>query len=152
MLQTPLVLEQSRTEPDWVCVKSTVPVLIEFLRSGIQPTAYRQYDVKRHIWLVHWSRLPLLVQVAQRIYARVDWSTLPDRWQVFIVSGQPPPIVILKPRDSFAVLFLTTEAPEVVVKAAYKALSMIYHPDHGGDQDKMSELNAAYDKIQSLRK
>jgi hypothetical protein len=45
------------------------------------------------------------------------------------------------------VLFLVENAPVEVVKAAYRALAMKYHPDRGGDIKKMQELNAALSRI-----
>jgi len=46
--------------------------------------------------------------------------------------------------DPFAALHLLPSAPVEVVKAAYKALAVIHHPDKGGDARRMQEINAAY--------
>lgn len=47
-----------------------------------------------------------------------------------------------------AKLYLLPNAPIEVVKAAYKALAMRYHPDRpGGDAEKMQELNEAVAEI-----
>jgi hypothetical protein len=45
------------------------------------------------------------------------------------------------------VLYVTKYAPMEVIKASYRALSLLYHPDYGGDDGKMKELNNAMDKI-----
>lgn len=45
------------------------------------------------------------------------------------------------------VLFVTSDAPPEVIRAAYKALAMLYHPDHGGDSERMLELNRAYEHL-----
>jgi curved DNA-binding protein CbpA len=34
-----------------------------------------------------------------------------------------------------------------VIRAAYKALAMLYHPDLGGDPERMVELNQAYETL-----
>jgi DnaJ-class molecular chaperone len=34
-----------------------------------------------------------------------------------------------------------------VIKAAYKALAVEHHPDHGGSHDRMKAINVAYDLI-----
>ena len=47
------------------------------------------------------------------------------------------------PSGPWAVLYLVPGAPPEVIKAVYRALSQQYHPDRGGDVDKMQELNAA---------
>lgn len=55
---------------------------------------------------------------------------------------QPPPM------GPYQKLFLVPGAPIEVVKAAYKALAMKYHPDRpGGDEEKMQEINAAVQEI-----
>ncbi len=49
--------------------------------------------------------------------------------------------------STYSTLFLTSDAPPEVIRAAYKALSFLHHPDRGGDMIKMQELNAAMQKI-----
>ena len=47
-----------------------------------------------------------------------------------------------------ATLYLLPDAPMEVVKASYRALARIYHPDNpGGDEAKMKELNDAVEEI-----
>jgi len=59
------------------------------------------------------------------------------------VSVKQPP-----PTGPYAKLFLAPGAPVEVVKAAYKALAMKFHPDRpGGDAAKMAEINAAIEDI-----
>ena len=47
----------------------------------------------------------------------------------------------------FAVLQVNPNASKVVVDAAYKALAKVRHPDTGGTEEAMKELNQAYDSI-----
>jgi hypothetical protein len=49
-----------------------------------------------------------------------------------------------KEADPFAALYVLPTAPVEVVRAAYRALATIHHPDHGGDAEKMKVINAAY--------
>ena len=53
--------------------------------------------------------------------------------------------------DHYAVLGLGPSAEQIVVKAAYRALAMEYHPDRVGDDEgahkRMAELNAAYEVL-----
>ena len=51
----------------------------------------------------------------------------------------------------YETLFLMVEAPSEVIKAAYKALSLLYHPDRGGDIKKMQELNNSYNQIKKQK-
>ena len=61
--------------------------------------------------------------------------------------------------DPYKVLGVSPDATDDEVKKAYKALAKKYHPDKYRDSDladlasqKMSEVNAAYDQIQKMRK
>lgn len=49
----------------------------------------------------------------------------------------------------YAVLCVTPDAPPEVIKASYKALSKIFHPDKGdnGDEERMAEINSAMDEL-----
>jgi len=49
--------------------------------------------------------------------------------------------------DSWGKLHLAPGAPMEVVRAVYKALSLLHHPDKGGDEERMSEVNVAYKEI-----
>lgn len=45
-----------------------------------------------------------------------------------------------------AVLSLPLDAKREDVKAAYRRLASLHHPDRGGSADKMAELNAAHER------
>jgi len=49
-----------------------------------------------------------------------------------------------KPIDPYVTLHLLPSAPAEVIRAAFKALAMKHHPDHGGDEEQMKRLNAAF--------
>ncbi len=49
--------------------------------------------------------------------------------------------------DAYTTLYLLPDAPAEVVRAAYKALAMKHHPDHGGDMVTMQTINAAYRQL-----
>ncbi|GGL57467.1 J domain-containing protein [Halocalculus aciditolerans] len=51
--------------------------------------------------------------------------------------------VVAHSRPPHEVLGVDADAPENVVKAAYRALTKEHHPDHGGSNEKQAELNAA---------
>ena len=55
-------------------------------------------------------------------------------------------------RDVYRVLQVDPEAHEVVLKAAYRALAALYHPDRDGSAlatHRMAELNDAYAKVRT---
>ena len=50
-------------------------------------------------------------------------------------------------QEAYAALHLQPGAPQPVVKAAYRALAQVHHPDAGGDTAVMARINAAYSTI-----
>jgi hypothetical protein len=67
-------------------------------------------------------------------------------------AEQPPP---REPRTSkppkrleaYKTLCITPDAPAPVVKAAYRALAQLHHPDCGGKTEMMQKINAAYELL-----
>jgi hypothetical protein len=69
-------------------------------------------------------------------------SSRPADGTRFSTAPSPPaPDPIAK---AYASLWLRPEAPWPVIKAAYRALATIHHPDMGGATTAMMEINAAY--------
>lgn len=143
-----LKLEQ---EGDWVCcVCGFHPEFVNFLKYSVTPATYRRYDQSKTQWLVHWKKLPLVASAIRRYFDEVDWSALPDAWQIYLVGGSAPAEKINEETPKISpheVLFVTEDAPLEVIRASYYVLAEIYHPDHGGDSEKMIELTEAYDQI-----
>ena len=62
-------------------------------------------------------------------------------------------------KDPYSILGVSSDATDEEVKNAYRALARKYHPDNYGDDnplkdlanEKMQEINAAYDEIQRTR-
>ncbi len=82
------------------------------------------------------------------IGARIEWiggATYEDYEAECPPPYTPPPRP--KPVDPYKTLHLLPSAPPEVVKAAYKALAMKLHPDHGGDTDAMQRINDAYRRL-----
>ena len=52
--------------------------------------------------------------------------------------------------DPFAVLHLRPDAPREVVKAAHRALCKLHHPDVGGGDQRMQDINEAYALLQTM--
>jgi DnaJ-class molecular chaperone len=101
---------------------------------------------------VYWKQLRTVADAAKRFYDHVDWSTLPTDWQLYLAGAEvPAPQLPAPTTDPYAMLFVTADAPLEVIRAAYKALAVIFHPDHGGTEQRMTELNNAYTEIRNLR-
>ena len=61
--------------------------------------------------------------------------------------------------DPYKVLGISPQASDEEVKTAYRKLSQQYHPDHHADSvmeeianQKMAEINAAYDQIMKAKR
>ena len=62
-------------------------------------------------------------------------------------------------KDPYSILGISSSATDDEVKEAYRTLARKYHPDNYGDDnplkdlanEKMQEINAAYDEIQRIR-
>lgn len=48
--------------------------------------------------------------------------------------------------DCFVKLYLLPSAPPKMITAAWKALSLLHHPDVGGSTEEMKEINLAYEE------
>jgi hypothetical protein len=128
----------------------------EFVRFGVAPTSYRKWSNDKKCWEVHITKLPPVVLVAKRLFDRVDWSELPEDLQIDLVSkliseasasasrGFQAKKPVLSPYEA---LYLLPTAPMEVVKAAYRALAFIYHPDRGGDAEAFKDITKAYEEI-----
>tara|TARA_R100001244_G_scaffold36778_3_gene33647 strand:- start:2019 stop:2399 length:381 start_codon:yes stop_codon:yes gene_type:complete len=116
----------------------------------------RFYDETSACWFVYRDYILPFVQVAVHSGHAVDYASLPDdikqgidsekgNWQHVSPSG--PEIAKVKPMSvnrAFKILHLRQSAPDFVVKAAYRALSLKHHPDQGGEAEVFKKINTAY--------
>jgi hypothetical protein len=105
----------------------------------IIPVAFRNYEPTKKTWIItDWERLDEWISEMRSVYAVEieDDSEQPSR--------PPPPQSIASP---FQTLYLLPNAPPEVVKASYKALAKIHHPDARGSSEKMIEINRAFEII-----
>ena len=120
---------------------------IDTLKSSIAPDQ-RSYNPTTREWFVDedaTDRMRRWLEYCRaNLYAEVEWldgaaDADPD------AEWKPPPS---KPRpksiDPYRTLHLLPSAPPEVIRAAFKALAMKHHPDHGGDEEQMKRLNAAF--------
>ncbi len=129
----------------------TFKMMIEALKDYV-PACHRVYVPDRKTWRVdgyaHDCLHGWLAYARATFNARIEWiggATYEDYEAECPPPYTPPPRP--KPVDPYKTLHLLPSAPPEVVKAAYKALAMKLHPDHGGDTEEMQRLNAAYRRL-----
>jgi len=53
--------------------------------------------------------------------------------------------------DPYSELGVKPDDPDELIREIYLKKSLFYHPDRGGDEEKMKKLNKAYDEIRRMR-
>jgi hypothetical protein len=101
----------------------------------------RSWNKTRKLWIIEETYVPVALEIAKRYFRGVELNRRAEQHQ-HTHSEQH-----YRSDNVHAVLHLLPTAPSELVKAAYRALSMLYHPDRGGDVQKMQALYAAYEKI-----
>ncbi len=123
---------------------------IDTLKSSIAP-GQREYNPTTREWFVDVNatdRMRRWLEYCRaNLYAEVEW--LDGEYQDAERKWTPPPP---KPRpkniDPYQTLHLLPSAPPEVVRAAYKALATLHHPDKpSGDDEKMKAINRAYQQL-----
>jgi hypothetical protein len=122
------------------CV-STLKEFIHAYSRSYEPTTRKWFiDEDAYDQLFQW-----LDYAHAELGARVEWQTSSDRTRE--KPPEPPPA---KPKtiDPYAVLHLRETAPPELIRAAFKCLAAIFHPDKpGGDEERMKAINRAYEKL-----
>jgi len=119
---------------------------IDTLKSAITPDM-RSYNPATREWFVDEDaagRMRRWLDYCRaNLYAEVEWLDGEAYADPEAEWTPPKP----KPIDPYVTLHLLPSAPPEVVKAAYRALAVLNHPDKGGDEEKMKRLNEAYGRL-----
>lgn len=111
------------------------------LREYIKPSSHRIFDHDSGKWQVYYKAFPMLLSVCNNYFDQVDYSDLPVLWttnlKASFTSSQTP----------YTVLHLLPTAPPELVKASYRTLASLHHPDKGGDTAIMAKINEAYEDL-----
>lgn len=110
----------------------------EFLASFKSTIHYskRQWHTDRKVWLVDKDQYETLLFIMEKHFDEVLLINFPKN-----EVGS----------NAYSTLFLLDNAPVELVRSAYKTLAMLYHPDRGGDQERMKAVNKAYEEITKLK-
>lgn len=131
----------TRTDDSW---RVTFPFdrdVVESIKHLVPPHS-RTYDPDERAWYVAPRYGDSIRKLLHSVFVDVEI----DEEETYY-SPPPPPST---PRHTeYTVLHLQPTAPKELVESTYKCLSRLYHPDRGGDTEKMTELNEA---VSTLRR
>ena len=124
--------------------------LKNFLSSSL-PQGSRTWNKNSKCWVILPFVLGKVIAYSRHLFSQIDSSSIPIRYQRTIqkaLQGIIEDEKDIKSNSSpYSTLYLTTEAPDFIVKAVYKALVFKYHPDKGGDSEQFQRVKDAYDLI-----
>jgi hypothetical protein len=113
------------------------------------PAIGRRWDPTNRAWLVGHGYLIPTRRWAHRWFGPDELVLIED--PAHRQERTPPPRTAPAQDDPYRVLHLLPTAPPELVKAAYRTLSKVHHPDHGGDELSMKRLNRAFEKLSRLK-
>ena len=123
--------------------------LIDALKNFVSPV-YRRYEPATRKWVVGEpateSFRGWLSYARATFNARIEW--IGEAYEDPEAEWKPPKRERPKASDPYVTLHLLPSAPPEVVKAAYRALATLHHPDKpGGDGERMKVINDAYRRL-----
>jgi len=124
------------------------PELITFLKKNI-PVSERTFDPNTKIWTFTEKYLNGTVKLCELVYGVQNVVVL-SKQQVEAAYQQTNSSINVKKLDTTDSLLseFMRLIPFDAAQSAYRKASLTLHPDHGGNMEKMSRLNAIWEKIQ----
>lgn len=96
------------------------------------PSRKRKWDSTNKCWLIKEDCIEAALVLLRSYFGDFDYEQMEDT----------------DTATAYADLHLLPSAPVEVVRAAYKALAKINHPDHGGDCATMQRINNSFSIIE----
>jgi|688.fasta_scaffold02732_11 hypothetical protein len=109
----------------WWRVSHPTKLVLRYIKYSI-PNAYR--NMVNGVWYVHEKYVDSIRQIDASAAASTE-----------------------QPSDPYAVLHLLPTAPPAIIKAAWRELAKILHPDHGGDSEAFMRAKTAYETLMTKR-
>lgn len=117
------------------------PEFIEALKEHI-PSGFRTYDPTTKIWAVAETECSTVLELMQGMGWRPEIVTREEVEKESPFRGDVP-------LEQVALAFMKL-IPREVMSKAYKQAVLLLHPDRGGDGVRMTELNAAWTRLQEV--
>jgi hypothetical protein len=124
---------------------------IESLKSYVDASC-RSYDPQTKKWHVDEVASAYmhdwLDYCRAHLGAEVEWFGTRRTEKKRTEQPPPPKKVTLVPHvECYRALYLVPGCPPELVKAAYRCLAQIHHPDKGGSSEAMQKINEAYRRL-----
>ncbi len=104
------------------------------------PRSYRRFDGEQRCWVVDHICQSKLENWLGRMQREINASVVYKKQ-----TPLPGPLVPLT--NAYATLHLLPTAPPELIKAAYRCLALMNHPDRGGNTESMQQINSAYAQL-----
>jgi hypothetical protein len=118
--------------------------LVEGIKQFI-PVSDRSFDPQTKMWTFVERQLAPLTQLFKTLNVQPTIITRQQAEQASQSSPTGPRRGV--PLAELALEFMRVAGADAMLKA-YRAAAMTLHPDRGGNMDKMSALNAAWERLQ----
>jgi hypothetical protein len=126
--------------------RETFAPAIDALKRAVPPYS-RSFKPETKQWFVAFAAEPqMLAWLGYMTTAHAATVEFPaeDKGDEY---ERPPKPRAHRPGDAYAALHLLPTAPPSVVRAVYRELAKLNHPDLGGDVRAMQTINAAYREL-----
>jgi hypothetical protein len=104
---------------------------VKKLKDNIQPS-HRKWNPQQGVWHVNELFLDVVVELTKHYFDEVTTDLLNEE-PTQLPANMFLPVMQALPKDT--------------VDKVYKALAVAIHPDHGGSNELMSQLNQAYQSV-----
>ncbi len=119
------------------------PQFVEFIKAAV-PVSDRAFDPVTKHWTVTEKFFPILRSVAEKVWQASE-IIIVTKDQTRATASAPVHKASL---DSVIIEFVKL-LPADALTTAYRKAAVAYHPDRGGDSDRMSRLNALWTRIEA---
>lgn len=126
----------------FLCSFSYSPGLVDFIKETI-PARERRWDKDAKAWSFAAGHAHRVLNEARRL----GFSCRTEGIGEDARRDTPPPRPAYRNTDDAIVAFFRLLPPDAL-KAAYRAAAIKLHPDHGGDEQAMKELNELWQRIE----
>lgn len=130
-------------EGTWILIRSAyhktlTPNFNQELKDRIQHGA-RRWDPDQKVWKVDPSYEQILLEILNRWFEEVT----------ILETNAPPAPAPALAADTDAIAKMVRLCPDAVLPKVYRTIAAALHPNAGGDEEKMRELNMLWTQIKT---